>query len=149
MNSPLEVARIPPKWIRDTRGETSFSRIKSIGMQMAINITHRPPNTHTHDTQGIAVSPRLCFPVSAPASFPRPVLRLVRLASLRFSIKDIEMSSCMGVTALSLSSGKNQINRHFEEFKMRPYITRWVEVYHASIAAPGADRQSSLQRSCK
>ena len=61
MNSPLEVARIPPKWIRDTWGESYFSRVKSVGMQIAINIIHLPPNTHTHNTREIACVSSLVF----------------------------------------------------------------------------------------
>ena len=61
MNSPLEVTRIPPKWIRGTGGESSFFRVKSIGMQIVINIIHLPPNTHTHNTHDIACVSSLVF----------------------------------------------------------------------------------------
>ena len=61
MNSPLEVARIPPKWIRGTGGESSFFRVKSIGMQIVINSIHLSPNTHTHNTHDIACVSSLVF----------------------------------------------------------------------------------------
>lgn len=42
-------------------GESSFFRVKSIGMQIVINIIHLSPNTHTHNTHDIACVSSLVF----------------------------------------------------------------------------------------
>ena len=99
MSSPPEVARIPPKWIRDTRGESCFSRIKSIGMQIAINITHLPPKTHAHDTQGIAVSPRLFSRfstslLSAPSA-PAPAPSFPEIQYQRYGDVELHGGDCL------------------------------------------------------
>lgn len=116
--------------------EFRFSHIKSIVMQMTVNVT-APPHCFSSHVSHMGVS-LLC---SHPGHHLHP-------PSPRFHFQDIETSSCMGAwLPLSPCSGQNQINRHFAEFKMRPYVTGCVEVDHACLAAPGAQSPSARQQS--
>lgn len=131
--------------------EFNFSYLQSAAMQIAINISHSPAPLHTPGIVFPQVSSLLyllfhtcvstSFLYSHPVCRPHtPVFPEVQFQGYR----DVELHG--GMTALSLCSGKNQINRHFEEFRIRPYITRCVEVYRTNISAPGANRLSSLNR---